>query len=140
MREWKFPTITEQRRCAGEVLLSSTHVNNNNYWDDREFNVKKRTWGSTDTLRIYTLDFCDKNEDARAPEKPNRVRHMMGLFPTWLGSGNTSLVMALWLRLWCPKYTAFKDWADLSATCVNRTGNKRTVGGQRTQNTKVRIG
>ena len=128
--EWKFPTIVEDRRCAGEVLLSSTHVHNS-YWDDREFIEKKKTWDSTDTLRIYTLGFCDNNEDAGTPEKPNRVWHMMGLFPTCLASGNTGLVMALWLRLWCPKYTAFKDWADFSATWVNRTGNKRTVGGQR---------
>ena len=77
------------------------------------------------------MDFCDKNEDAGTPEKPSRVWHMMGLFPTCLALGSTGLVMSLWLRLWCPKYTAFKDWADSSTTWVNRTGNKRTVGGQR---------
>ena len=77
-------------------------------------------------IRLY-----DKNEDAGSPEKPNRVWHMMGLFPTCLASGNTGLVMALWLRLWCPKYTAFKDWADFSASWASRTGIKRTVGGQR---------
>ena len=128
--EWKSPTMSEQRRCAGEVLLSSTHVHNK-YWDDREFTLNNISWGSIDTLKIYTLGFCDKNEDAGTPEKPNRVWYMMGLFPTCLTSGNTGLVMALWLRLLCPKYTAFIDWADFSTTWVIRTGNKRTVGGQR---------
>ena len=51
--EWKFPAVTEHRQCAGEVLVSSTHVHDS-YWGDREFNVKKRSWGSVDTLRIYT--------------------------------------------------------------------------------------
>ena len=128
--EWKFPEVTEQRRCAGEVLMASTHIHEK-YWDDREYHSKTQNWGSADTLRIFTLGFCDNNEDAGSPDKPNRVWHMMGLFPTCLASGNTGLVMAMWLRLWCPKYTAFKDWADSSKTWVKRSGNKREVGRQR---------
>ena len=130
VEEWKFPTTTEHRRCARVVFVSSTHVHES-YWDDRDFNLKKRSWGSADTLRIYTLGFCDKNEEAGTPEKSNRVWYMMVTFPTCLASGNTGLMLAMWLPLWCPKYTAFQDWADLSTPWVSRTGNNRSVGGRR---------
>ena len=51
-----------------------------------------------------------------------------GLFPTCLASGNSGLVLTMWLRAMCPLYSAMTSWFDMTFSQnkkSQKTGKKR---------------
>ena len=95
--QWPFPT---SNICvAGHFLLASTQVHSR-FWDKRPWDVK--SWRQkirvAQTERsILSLGHMPGKDKIGSPYLPNRVFHMLGLFPTVLASGNTGLVLALQL-------------------------------------------
>ena len=59
---------------------------------------------------IFNLGYMDVKDRVGSPLLPNRIFHMMGLFPIVMASGNTGLVLVLQLRSMCPKYSGFMTW------------------------------
>ena len=118
--QWPFPTA--DICVSGHILLSSTHVHDR-FWDKRAWNVDLWRW----KLRlphaersIWSLGYMPGKDKIGSPYYPNRIFHMLGLFPTVLASGNTGLVLVIQLRAMCPKYSAFKSWANITQSALNR--------------------
>jgi site-specific DNA-cytosine methylase len=108
------PVPNSNRMVAGDILLPSTFVHAK-FWDDRRWIADLTQWRqqakmlAADTC-IFNLGYMDFKDRVGSPLLPNRIFHMMGLFPTVMASGNTGLVLVLQLRSMCPKYGGFMMW------------------------------
>ena len=99
---------------AGDILLHSTFVYAK-FWDDRVWIADLTQWRQrakmvvADTC-IFNLGYMDFKDRVGSPLLPNRIFHIMGLFPTVMASGNTGWVLVLKLRSMCPKYSGLVMW------------------------------
>ena len=119
----------DKRKCAGEILKSSTHIPES-FWDDRPWTIVGRTWKPADTLRIFTVGYKNMRDRVGPPHEPSRVWLPTGLFPTCLASGNSGLVLTMWLRAMCPLYSAMTSWFKVTFkknSKSKRTGKNRRI-------------
>ena len=60
---------------------------------------------------LWVLGYVNLLDKVGSPQCPHKVWSMLAAAPTMLASGNTGLVLALYLRALSPIIVAFCTWA-----------------------------